>query len=91
MVALLNQSTTTKRESKPKDIGRSVMKYMVTEDQIASGTGFGCKYLDSWLILGSLTYGATFYEFVDKRRHSRPPVISRDQFVGLSSTRVSCG
>ena len=55
MVALLNRSTTTKWESKPKDLGRSVMKFMVTEDQIASGgTGFGCR-VGSWLILGSLT------------------------------------
>src|SRR5882762_121655 len=50
MVALLNQYTTPQRESKPKDIGRSVMKSMVTEDQIASGTGFGCR--GTW-VLGS--------------------------------------
>ena len=46
MVALLNRSTTTERESKPKDIGRSVMKSMVTEDQITSG--FGCR--GTWVL-----------------------------------------
>jgi len=67
MVALLNRSTTTNEGVKNlKDIGRSVMKSTVTGDRCLGYWLWLRGTLGSWLILGSLTQGTTFDEFVDE-------------------------
>jgi len=61
MVALLNRSTTTKRESNLRILGRSVMKSMVYRGPDCLRYWIWLQgYLGSWLILVVLTQGKPF-------------------------------
>jgi hypothetical protein len=40
---------------------------------------------------GGLAGGATIDVVMDKLRHSGPPEFSRNNFIGLPSSRMSCG
>jgi hypothetical protein len=41
--------------------------------------------------LGGLAGSATIDVVMDKLRHSGPPELSRDNFIGLPSSQMSCG